>query len=72
MPELVVGRVAPAEPQVLGDSACEEMRVLGARKPSSSFNTVDFPQPLGPASATTSPGSIVSDHSSSTGPARPG
>ena len=101
MPELVVGRVAPAEPQVLGDRAFEEMRMLGhpcqmcarhasgssvatstpptrsvppwgARKPSSTFNSVDLPQPLGPASATTSPGSIVSDHPSSTGPARSG
>ena len=96
-PELVVGGVAAAEPQVLGDRCREEVRVAGAptrcarathrgrasrhrprrraasrargaTKPSSTFNTVDLPQPLGPASATTSPGSIVSDHPSSAGP----
>src|SRR5262245_1548072 len=44
----------------------------GVTKPSNSPRTVDLPAPLGPVSATTSPGATVNEKSSRAGPARSG
>ena len=59
-------RLARSTPPSWTDPAC------GATNPSSTASSVDFPHPLGPVSATISPGSTASEMPSSTGPPRPG
>ena len=45
---------------------------VGRGDPSSTLSRVDFPHPLGPVNARTSPGSTVSESASSAWPSRPG
>ncbi|OJA83951.1 hypothetical protein BGV48_27445 [Burkholderia ubonensis] len=57
--------------RAIGTPSCAIVPCRAASRPATSRSSVDFPQPLGPSSATNSPASTDSVTSSSTGSAPP-